>query len=72
MLRKLRLISKFMKSQAGHQVITIHILFTISRSEDSQTMKFGQLLENKIKYIVFEKSYTKCCGEACPRPFYKK
>ena len=61
-----------MKSQAGHQVITIHILFTISRSKDSQTMKFGQLLENKIKYIVFEKSYTKCCGEACPRPFYKK
>ena len=31
-----------MTSQAGQQIITIHILPNISRSEGNQTMKFGQ------------------------------
>ena len=35
-------------------------------------MKFGQLIEcNKIN-IFLEKPYTKCGGEAIPRPSYKK
>ena len=42
LIKKLRLISKFMTSQPGKQTITIHILPNISRSTDNQTMKFGQ------------------------------
>ena len=34
-----------MTSQHGKQTITIHILPTITRSEDNQTLKFGQLME---------------------------
>ena len=33
-----------MTSQAGQQIITIHILPNISRSKDNQAMKFGQLV----------------------------
>ena len=33
-----------MTSQAGQQIITIHILPNISRTEGNQTMKFGQLI----------------------------
>ena len=35
-------------------------------------MKFGQLLEYKMKNIFVEKSYTKWGGETIPRHFYKK
>ena len=35
LIRKLRLISKFMRSQAVHQIITIHKLPNISRSKDN-------------------------------------
>ena len=35
-------------------------------------MKFGQLMEYNIKNIFVEKSYTKCAGEAIPRPLSKK
>ena len=35
-------------------------------------MKFGQLITNKLKKVFFEKSYTKCGGEASPRPFHNK
>ena len=45
LIRKTRLISKFMTSQPGSQTITIHILPSISRNKDNQTMKFGQLVE---------------------------
>ena len=30
-------------------------------------MKFGQLIEYKMRKIVLEKSYTKCGGETSPR-----
>ena len=39
LIRRIRLISKFMK-----QTIGIHILPNISRSKGNQTMKFGQLI----------------------------
>ena len=48
LIRKLRLISKLMKSQPGHQIITIHILPSISRSKEYQVIKFGEL----IKYVT--------------------
>ena len=44
----------------------------ISRSKDNQTVKFGQLIENNMRNISVEKSYTKCGGETIPRPFSKK
>ena len=41
LIRKIRLISKFMTSQPGQQTITIHILPNVSRSKGNQAMKFG-------------------------------
>ena len=35
-------------------------------------MKFGQLIEYKMKNIFVEKSYTKCSGETIHRPLSKK
>ena len=44
LIRKIRLISKFMKSQPGKDTIAIHILSNISKSKGNQTMKFGHLI----------------------------
>ena len=44
-IRKLRLISKFMTSQTGQQIITMHIIPNISRRKGNQAMKFGQLIK---------------------------
>ena len=41
LIRKIRLISKFMTSQFGSITIAIHILTNISRSKCNQAMKFG-------------------------------
>ena len=35
-------------------------------------MKFSQLIENNMRNLFLEKSYTKCGGETIPRPFAKK
>ena len=43
----------------GQQIITIHILSNISRSKDNHTMKFGQLIEYKMRNIFFLKCRTK-------------
>ena len=45
MIKKLKLISKFMTSQIMKQAIKIYILLNISRSKGNQAMKFGQLIE---------------------------
>ena len=42
------------------------------RNKDSQTMKFGQLIEYSMKNIFLEKSYSECGGETSPRPFSEK
>ena len=39
------LISKFMTSQTGKQIIAIHVLPNISRSKGNQKMKSGQLID---------------------------
>ena len=57
--------------RSGQQIFKMHILSNISRSKDSQIMKFGQLIEYNVKNIFFEKPYTQCGGEASSRPFYK-
>ena len=41
--RKISLISKFMTSKPGKQIITIHKLTNISRSKRKQAMEFGQI-----------------------------
>ena len=61
-----------MTSQPGKQTIAIHISPNISRSKGKQTMKFDQLIERKMRNIIFEKSYTKCGKETISILFSKK
>ena len=71
LIRKIRLISKFMTSQPGNQSNAIHTLPNISRSKDNQKMKLGLLIEHH-RNIFLEKSYTYCAAEAISRPFSTK
>ena len=61
-----------MTSQPRKKTIAIQILSKISRSKDNQTMKFGKLIAYNMRHVFLENSYTKCSGEAIPRPFPKK
>ena len=66
-----------MMSLTGQQIITIHVLPNVSRSKSNQKMKFGLIIFDisdtcGTRNIFLEKSYTKCGGDASPRPFYKK
>ena len=70
--KKAMLFSKFIMPRTVQLRITIHISPNISKSKGKQTMKFGQIIENNMVNIFLEKSYTKCVGEACSRPFYEK
>ena len=47
-----------MTSETGQQAITIHRLPDISKTNGSQTMKFGQLIEFNMKNI-FLKNHAK-------------
>ena len=62
LIRKIRLIIKFMISQLVERTMIIHILPNISRIKSKQTMKFGTLTKYYIGNIFLEKSYTKCSG----------
>ena len=55
LIRKIRLISKYMTSQQGKQTMAIHILPNISRNKGNQTMKFAQLIEYNMRNIFLEK-----------------
>ena len=59
LIRKIKLILKFMTSQSGKQVIAIHILPNILRSKGNETMKFGQLVKYNLRNIfnVVEKLF---------------
>ena len=72
LIKKMRLISKFLTSQLDKQTIVIHIFPNISKSKGNQTIKFGQLIECNTRNIFLEKSCAKCGGEASPRPFSEK
>ena len=72
LIKKIRLISKFLTSQLDKQTIVIHILPNISKSKGNQTIKFGQLIECNTRNIFLEKSYTKCGEESSSRPFSEK
>ena len=72
LIKKIRLISKFMTSQPEKQTVALHILPNISTSNGNQTVKFGKLIEYNMRNISFEKSYRKYGEETIPRPFSKK
>ena len=72
LIRKVRLISKFMTLQPEKQTIAIHKMSNVSLSKDNQPMKFIQLIEYKMKKMFLEKSFTKFEGETITRPFSKK
>ena len=71
MLRKIKLVSKFITPQLGKKTIAIHTLPNISRIEGNQTMKFGQLIEYDMRNTFLEKSYGKYDRETILRPFSK-
>ena len=72
LIKKIRLILNFLTSRPGSQAIVMHIFPNISRSEDNETIKFGQLMECNMRNIFLEKSCTKCGGETSPRLFSEK
>ena len=59
LIRKLKLIPKFMTSQAGQQIVKIHISPNISRSKSNQTMKFRQLIEYNVRKTFPQKPCRK-------------
>ena len=61
-----------MTLQPGKQTIAIHILPNISRNEDNQAMKFGQLTEYNMINSFLRESYMKCGRETSPKPISKK
>ena len=60
-----------MTSQPGYQTIAMHILPSISRSKDNETMKFGQLIEYNIRNIFVEKSYKNVLEKLLADPCLK-
>ena len=65
LIRKLKLISKFIASQTGQRNYNTHISqYSTKRNEGNQATKFGQLIEYNTRNIFLEKSYTKFGGEA--------
>ena len=69
--RKIRLISKFVKSESGIQTIVTHTLSNISRSKGNQALKIGQLKEYKMKNIFLQKLYTNVGEKLFLDPFLK-
>ena len=63
LIRKIKIIWKFMTSQPGQQTITIHILSNISRSKGNQTLKYGQVIEYDKRNILLQKSCRKWVGD---------
>ena len=48
-----------MMLQTGAKTSAIHILPDNSKSSGNQKMKFGQLIENKVRKVFLQKSYRK-------------
>ena len=54
-----RLISEFMTSKSGKQILAIHILSNISRNKDNQAIKLGQFKKHDGRNIFLQKSCRK-------------
>ena len=52
--QKVRLISKFITSETGKQIIIFQILSNISRNKDNQAVNFTHLIENNLKIFFFK------------------
>ena len=59
LIRKIRLILRFMMLQPGQEAIATDILHNISCSKDNQTMKPDKLREYNKRNIVLQKPYRK-------------
>ena len=59
LMRKLWLITKFITSQTGQKMITIHILPNILRSKGNWAIKFGQLIKHSVRNVLPQKSCKK-------------
>ena len=70
LMRKLRLISKFMTLLSGKQAIVIHVLSNIPRCKGNQTMKFGQLIEYNVTQFFLQKWCWKWGSETNSRPIF--
>ena len=60
-----------MTSQAGQQVVAIHILPNIWRSKDNQTIKFDQLIEYNMRNIFLENYTQNAVEKLVLDPFIK-
>ena len=69
LIRKTKLISKFIKSQLGKQSIAVNILPNISAHKGNQTIKFGQLIEYNIEIIFLWKIMQKKVEKLLPDSF---
>ena len=58
-----------MTSPTGKQIITIHILPDISRSNDNQILKFGQLIEYNVRDIFLQNHTESEAGRLVPDLF---
>ena len=72
MMRKRQLFLNLITSQTGIQIITIHVLSSISRSNGNKTIEFGQLIDYNIKNLLHEKLCTKSDRQPSPRLFFRK
>ena len=70
LIRKRKLISKFLTWQPGLQTITIHILPNISQSKGNQTMKFSQLIEYNKTNTFLQKLWRKWGRETSSRSLF--
>ena len=59
-----------MTSQPGLQTIVIHTLPNATQSKESQTMKFGQLLEYYKRTIFLQKLCRKQDKKTSSRPLF--
>ena len=59
-----------MASQTGKQTTTKYMLPNISRSNDSQTMKFSQLRQYNMRNSFLQKSYRDSGRKTSLRPFF--
>ena len=75
LIRRIRLISKFMTSQPGYNTtIIIHTLPNISQSKGNQKIKLGKAKEHNKRNIFFQKSFRKWGKETSSRllPLFQK
>ena len=65
--KKAKVILKFMTSQTGQQIITIHLLPDISRNKDNKAMKFVQLIEYNVRKMLLQKVCTNEAERQVPK-----